>query len=85
MDDLGAGSPDGSSRYEIRLRGRLQPRWSAWFDGLTLTDGRDGTTVIVGTVVDQAALQGLLRKINDLGLPLISVTPIDLPGSPPRT
>lgn len=59
---------------EIRLQGQLEPRWSSWFDGLTLTRPGDGTTVLSGPVADQAALHGLLQKVRDLGLPLISVT-----------
>jgi len=66
-------------RYEIRLKGHLAPRWAAWFDGLTLTRERDGTTLLSGPVVDQAELHGLLQKVRDLGLPLLSVTCID-PG-----
>jgi len=66
-----------SNRYEIRLQGRLDPRWSDWFDGLTLTTGTDGTTILRGPVADQAALHGLLQRLRDLGLPLISVTPAD--------
>ena len=64
-------------RYEIRLQGRLDARWAAWFDGLGLTHEGDGTTVIRGAVADQAALHGLLKRVGDLGLPLISVTQID--------
>ena len=66
--------------YEIRVEGRLTPRWSAWFDGLTIeTDESDGTTVIGGPVVDQAALHGLLQKLRDVGLPLVSLAevPVD--------
>ena len=63
-----------SGRYEIRLKGLLDARWAAWFDGLSLTHESDGTTVIQGPVVDQAALHGLLSKVRDLGLPLVSVT-----------
>jgi hypothetical protein len=59
--------------YEIRLKGHLEPRWADWFDGLTLTQESDGTTVLSGSVVDQAALHGLLGKVRDLGLPLIAV------------
>lgn len=59
--------------YEIRLRGRLEARWSAYFVGMTLTPGADGTTVLRGPVVDQAALHGVLARLRDLGLPLISV------------
>ncbi len=62
-----------SAWYEIRLQGRLDPRWAAWFEGMTLTDHTDGTTVIHGLVADQAALHGLLQRLRDLGLPLLSV------------
>ena len=71
------GSHHPPGRYEIRLKGHLEPRWTAWFDGLTLTTESDGTTVIHGPVVDQAALHGLLQKVRDVGLPLLSVTRID--------
>ena len=68
-------------QYEIRITGHLAPRWEAWFDGLTLSTEDDGTTTIRGPVADQAALHGLLQKLRDLGLPLISVQPItDIPG-----
>jgi hypothetical protein len=66
------GGGPGES-YEIRLKGHLEPRWADWFDGLTLTQESDGTTVLRGSVVDQAALHGLLGKVRDLGLPLIAV------------
>ena len=65
---------DGGGLYEIRLKGHLDTRWAAWFDGLTLTTCSDGTTTIHGLVVDQSALHGLLQRVRDLGLPLISVT-----------
>ena len=64
--------------YEIRLKGHIEPRWAAWFDGLSLTRERDGTTVTRCSVIDQAALHGLLSKVRDSGLPLIAVTQIDL-------
>lgn len=64
-----------SGRYEIRVKGHLAARWAAWFDGMSLTQQDDGTTVISGPVTDQAALHGLLRKLSDIGLPLVSVTP----------
>jgi hypothetical protein len=60
--------------YEIRLQGRLDPRRSVSFDGMSLTTATDGTTVLRGPVMDQAALHGLLARVRDLGLPLISVT-----------
>ena len=62
-----------SAWYEIRLQGRLDPRWATWFEGMTLTDRTDGSTVIHGLVADQAALHGLLQRLRDLGLPLLSV------------
>lgn len=63
-------------QYEIRVDGHLGPRWAAWFDGFSVTSEPDGTTVLRGTVVDQAALHGLLLKLRDLGIPLISLTPL---------
>ena len=65
---------DEGGSYEIRLKGRLDGRWAAWFDGLSLTHESAGTTLIHGPVADQAALHGLLAKVRDLGLPLLSVT-----------
>jgi hypothetical protein len=59
--------------YEILLEGHLDARWADWFDGLTLTQQSDGTTVLRGSAMDQAALHGLLGKVRDLGLPLIAV------------
>jgi hypothetical protein len=59
--------------YEIRLAGRLDSHWTAWFDGLTVSFESDGTTVISGPISDQAALHGLLQRVRDLGLPLVSV------------
>ena len=67
------------STYEIRLEGRLDDRWTTWFDGLALTHDSDGTTTLRGDVVDQAALHGLLQKLRDLGIPLISLTPVEAP------
>ena len=60
-------------RYEIRIKGHLDNRWADWFEGLTITREDNGETVLRGPVVDQAALHGLLRKVRDLGLPLVSV------------
>ena len=73
------GPEDG--RYEIRLRGHLETRWVAWFDGMTLSHERDGSTMLSGPVVDQAALHGLLQKVRDIGLPLVSVTYVE-PNDP---
>jgi hypothetical protein len=63
--------------YEIRVRGVLDGRWSAWFDGLEVSSDQAGQTRISGPVADQAALHGLLAKVRDLGLPLLSVRRID--------
>jgi hypothetical protein len=60
-------------RYEIRVEGMLDEHWSAWFDGMQITSEHQGETVIAGPVTDQAALHGLLAKVRDLGLPLISL------------
>jgi hypothetical protein len=75
--DAPASNRHKAGRYEIRLRGHLERRWAAWFEGLNLTHDSDGTTVLAGPVIDQAALHGLLRKVRDLGLPLVSVTQVD--------
>jgi hypothetical protein len=63
--------------YEIRLKGHLHAKWADWFDGLTITRADNGETLLRGQVVDQAALHGVLRKVRDLGLPLVSVNQID--------
>jgi hypothetical protein len=65
---------DGADEYEIRIKGHLAPRWDVWFDGFTVTAADDGLTVLTGFIVDQAALHSVLRKLADLGMPLISVT-----------
>ena len=62
--------------YHITVQGHLDARWSAWFDGLTITKGANGEAVLAGPLVDQAALHGVLAKIRDLGLPLIAVQPV---------
>jgi hypothetical protein len=74
MSGTPIGHQPATGRYEIRFQGHLQPRWASWFDGLTVTDESDGTTLVQGPVADQAALHGLLRKLHDLGLALLSVT-----------
>ncbi len=69
------GGPEpGAGCYRIRIQGRLERRWSAWFDGMTLTRRDDGSTVLRGRVRDQAALHGLIQKVRDLGLTLLEVT-----------
>jgi hypothetical protein len=85
-NDAGAAS-DGDHtdmpRYEIRVKGHLGHRWAAWFDGLSVAARDDGTTVISGPVVDQAALHGLLHKLRDIGIPLVSLAllPPDAPAA----
>ena len=74
-----AADHPSDQQYEIRVRERLGSRWAVWFDGLTLTTDVDGTTVIYGSVVDQAALHGLLQKLRDLGITLLSVTALATP------
>jgi hypothetical protein len=76
---------DDPGRYEIRIAGRLGERWAAWFDGSTISQEDDGVTVLTGVVPDQAALHGLLQRVRDLGLPLISVQRIDERRTDPTT
>lgn len=76
-----ASHDGGAGRYAVRVRGHLADRWADWFDGFTLTREPDGTTVLLGTAVDQPALHGVLRQLGDLGLALLSVTPLDPPQS----
>jgi hypothetical protein len=64
--------------YEIRLKGHLEARWVKWFDGLAITLDENGNTLLSGPVADQAALHGILKKVRDLGLPLVSVNPVQI-------
>ena len=75
MTDRRTPTPDRpeAGRYEIRLTGHLDAHWAGWFDGMTVNHESDGTTVITGRIADQAALHGMLQRVRDLGLPLISV------------
>lgn len=78
--------PPASNRpvvYEIRLAGHLPARWSAWFEGLAMTTEPDGTTRLSGPLVDQAALYGLLKKVRDLGMPLVSVNQVRIDETHP--
>ena len=65
--------PHEPGRYEIRVKGHLDNRWADWFEGLTITLEDNGETLLTGPVVDQAALHGVLRKVRDVGMPLLSV------------
>jgi len=67
--------------YQIRLKGHLGSQWTDWFGGLTITLEEGGDTLLTGPVVDQAMLHGLLKKVRDLGMPLVSVSPVE-PGPP---
>jgi hypothetical protein len=76
----GSGGTGLLPRYEIRVAGRLDTLWGEWFEGLTLSPGEDGSTVLVGPVADQAALHGFLAQVRDLGLPLLSVNRLGSDG-----
>ena len=69
--------------YQIRLRGHLGSQWTDWFGGLTIMLEEGGDTLLTGPVIDQAALHGLLKKVRDLGMPLVSVSPVE--PAPPTT
>jgi hypothetical protein len=71
MATIGAGQCQAMI-YQIRIEGHLGPQWTNWFGGLTITLEEGGDTLLTGPVVDQAALHGLLKKVRDLGMPLIS-------------
>ncbi|MGH3505615.1 MAG: hypothetical protein ACRDO2_00250 [Nocardioidaceae bacterium] len=79
-----ADRPTGSVWYEIRLQGHLDHRWATRFDGMTLTRSSDGTTRLLGPVVDQAALHGLLHQLRDIGLPLVSVNQVQAEETTPQ-
>ena len=75
--DTATEDHDEPGLYEIRIKGHLDHRWADWFDGLTITLEENGDTRLTGPVVDQSALHGLLRKVRDLGLPLVSVMHVE--------
>ncbi len=75
--------PPSEPTYAVRVRGHLAARWSAWFDGLDVRTEGDGTTTIQGVALDQAALHGLLQKVRDVGLPILSVTQVTAPHDAP--
>ena len=77
-----AVDPIGSTVYQIRLRGQLGPLWSDWFEGLAITWDDNGDTLLTGSVADQPALHGLLRKVRDLGVTLVSVNRLDVFAEP---
>ena len=64
--------------YQIRLKGYLSSQWADWFEGLTITPEEDGDTLLTGPLVDQSALHGLLKKVRDLGLPLVSIVQVQI-------
>jgi hypothetical protein len=76
--------PGQSMVYQIRIKGHLGRQWTDWFEGLTITLEEDGDTLLTGPVVDQAALHGVLKKVRDLGIPLVSVVRVE-PGQVDRS
>jgi hypothetical protein len=70
-------APSQPTVYQIRIKGHLGREWTDWFEGLTITLEEDGHTLLTGPVIDQAALHGLLKKVRDLGMPLVSVGPLE--------
>lgn len=82
MTDEQKTNPDANQQtvYQLKLKGHLGPQWMNWFEGLTVTLEEDGNTLLTGPVIDQSALHGILKKIRDLGMPLLSVNSVG-PGS----
>ena len=79
MTDEQKSNPDADQRivYQIRIKGHLGSQWTNWFEGLTVTLEEEGSTLLSGPVVDQSALHGILKKIRDLGMPLLSVNSVE--------
>jgi hypothetical protein len=77
--------PDHPVVYQIRIAGHLPPQWTEWFEGLTVAREDTGETLLSGPVIDQAALYGLLKKVRDLGLPLISVNQVSIHSQKEQT
>jgi hypothetical protein len=71
--------PSKPTVYQIRIKGHLDSQWTEWFSGMTITLEDNGDTLLTGPVIDQAELHGLLKKVRDLGMPLVSVSPLE-PG-----
>jgi hypothetical protein len=69
--------PSHPVTYQIRIKGHLGPEWVDWFQGLTITLEINGDTLLTGPIIDQASLHGLLKKVRDLGMPLVSVSPLE--------
>lgn len=84
MDENSNADWDKPVVYQLRIKGHLDSRWTAWFQGLEVALKESGETWLTGPVTDQAALHGLLKKLRDLGLTLVSVSPID-PGLADRS
>jgi hypothetical protein len=83
-DPKQGANPASPMVYQIRLKGHLDSQWADWFEGLTVTLEEDGDTLLTGPVVDQAALFGLLKRVRDLGVPLVSINYVE-PGKPDVT
>jgi hypothetical protein len=81
MSETGASTEehDDTGLYEIRIKGHLDHRWAAWFEGLTITLEDNGDSLLTGLIVDQAALHGVLKRVRDLGMPLLAVNRVE-PG-----
>ena len=77
MNPIRNNKTDQSLVYEIRIKGHLDSEWSEWFDNLSIAQEADGVTLLTGPFVDQAALYGLLKRINEFGLPLVSFKKVE--------